>query len=347
MTDKKQQHKPPGNADIAALQAKHGITSGGRGIKEFSNVADFVHEALALWGAAQRDSAAVAPNLWDRAIAQEERACRAEDALIDLVNQIRKTSPIDDHGHKLTMNRAYLKAVELLDASAAQQEDPSAHKAETAAVAGPSKHYDEVRATLTGLRNFCESLSEMQRCGVPLGSHGRGYAREIAAALLHLEALYAAPTTQAPQPVEPAATVIKRGASREWMSERLGHLPDGTYSLYLRPVEPAVSQALAALKSCRTGGYRDVDGDYAKTWWFDEALVKAALAALAQPQEAAPSQDAEDAARYRWLLSNYARGDGFDRIDEALNDGEADVYLSAAIDAARALTQAKEGGEHA
>ncbi len=52
---------------------------------------------------------------WSRAIAQEERACRAEDALVDLVNQIRKTSPIDDHGHDLTMNMAYLKAVELLD----------------------------------------------------------------------------------------------------------------------------------------------------------------------------------------------------------------------------------------
>lgn len=46
---------------------------------------------------------------------QERRACLAEDALADLLNQIRKTAPIDDHGHKLTMNMAYLKAVELLD----------------------------------------------------------------------------------------------------------------------------------------------------------------------------------------------------------------------------------------
>ena len=54
-----------------------------------------------------------------RAIAQEERACRAEDALIDLVNQIRKSNPVDDHGHDLKMNRAYLEAERLLDSTAA------------------------------------------------------------------------------------------------------------------------------------------------------------------------------------------------------------------------------------
>ncbi len=61
----------------------------------------------------------------ERAIRQEERACRAEDALIDLVNQIRKTSPVDNHGHILTMNMAYRKAVELLDAHAIQGIEPS------------------------------------------------------------------------------------------------------------------------------------------------------------------------------------------------------------------------------
>jgi len=40
-----------------------------------------------------------------RAIAQEERACRVEDALIDLVNQIRKTNPVDDHGHDSSPTR--------------------------------------------------------------------------------------------------------------------------------------------------------------------------------------------------------------------------------------------------
>lgn len=33
-----------------------------------------------------------------------------------------------------------------------------------------------------------------------------------------------------------------------------------------------------AIKSCKTGGYRDIDGDFRKTWWFDEKLVSAAIA---------------------------------------------------------------------
>ena len=42
---------------------------------------------------------------------------------------------------------------------------------------------------------------------------------------------------------QPAATVIKRGADRQWMSERLGHLPDGIYSLYLAPPTQAAEQS--------------------------------------------------------------------------------------------------------
>ncbi|NKI68897.1 hypothetical protein GN109_05645 [Collimonas pratensis] len=59
-------------------------------------------------------AALAAPQQEPRAIFQEERACRAEDCLIDLVNQIDRSSPIDDHGHKITMNMAYIKAVELI-----------------------------------------------------------------------------------------------------------------------------------------------------------------------------------------------------------------------------------------
>jgi hypothetical protein len=42
----------------------------------------------------------------------------------------------------------------------------------------------------------------------------------------------------------------------------------------------------------------------------------------------------KDAERYRWLLKNYARGDGYDAIDAALNDGQPEIQLSPAIDAA-------------
>jgi hypothetical protein len=49
------------------------------------------------------------------------------------------------------------------------------------------------------------------------------------------------PTTPPAQPAtvqpeqKPVATVIKKGAERQWMSERMGNLPDGIYSLYTTP----------------------------------------------------------------------------------------------------------------
>ena len=46
---------------------------------------------------------------------------------------------------------------------------------------------------------------------------------------------------------EPVATVIKRGASRDWMSERLGGVPDGVYSLYLAP-QPVERAPLTGIK---------------------------------------------------------------------------------------------------
>ena len=36
--------------------------------------------------------------------------------LADLVNQVRKSDPVDQDGHELVWNRAYLEAVKLLDA---------------------------------------------------------------------------------------------------------------------------------------------------------------------------------------------------------------------------------------
>jgi hypothetical protein len=41
---------------------------------------------------------------------------------------------------------------------------------------------------------------------------------------------------------EPVATVIKKGADRQWMSERLASLPDGIYSLYTTPPAAAVQE---------------------------------------------------------------------------------------------------------
>jgi len=52
----------------------------------------------------------------------------------------------------------------------------------------------------------------------------------------------------------------------------------------------------------------------------------------------------KDAARYRWLLDNYATGDGYTHIDNALNYGEPEK-LSSAIDAEIAIaTQGEING---
>lgn len=48
MTDTKT--PSPSDAEIAELRAQFGITSDGRGIKEFSKVADFTRTVLARWG---------------------------------------------------------------------------------------------------------------------------------------------------------------------------------------------------------------------------------------------------------------------------------------------------------
>jgi len=42
-------------------------------------------------------------------------------------------------------------------------------------------------------------------------------------------------TAQLASGQDPVATVVKKGPSREWMSERLSGLPDGMYSLYTYP----------------------------------------------------------------------------------------------------------------
>jgi hypothetical protein len=60
-----------------------------------------------------------------------------------------------------------------------------------------------------------------------------------------MHALRAAIAAQ-PAPDAPVATVVKSGASRQWMSERLGGLPDGMYSLYLSSAAPIAQQAAPA-----------------------------------------------------------------------------------------------------
>jgi len=93
---------------------------------------------------------------------------------------------------------------------------------------------------------------------------------------------------------------------------------------------------------------QDEDGcDYLKLYRPGFRGVVREVLALASPTPPVqPDADVQrDAARYRWLLDNYARGDGYDLIDAALNDGEPETQLSPAIDAAMALAAAQaEGG---
>lgn len=101
--------------------------------------------------------------------------------------------------------REYVRAV-----LAAQplQAPPAAPSAEQGEAPGTSEHYDEVRATLTGLKVFVESLCspEIYRRLGPAASHARGYTHKITNALKHLDALATQPT-QAP----PAAPEAEQG----------------------------------------------------------------------------------------------------------------------------------------
>ena len=53
----------------------------------------------------------------DEARAEVERL---RSTLIDVVNQIRKCDPVDELGHRMTMNRACLEAETLLDSAATE-----------------------------------------------------------------------------------------------------------------------------------------------------------------------------------------------------------------------------------
>lgn len=77
------------------------------------------------------------------------------------------------------------------------------------------------------------------------------------------------------------ATVIKRGADRTWMSERMGELPDGTYSLYTAQPAPPLPDAVARKVAIAEWVAQN-------SWWTysaaNEAVTKAErLAAAPEP----------------------------------------------------------------
>ena len=91
--------------------------------------------------------------------------------------------------------------------------------------------------------------------------------------------------------------------------------------------QASTPDALIERLRARTAGPKcNADGTYTVGNCPPDALCREAAAEIERLRA--------DAARYRWLLANYARGDGYTAIDAALNDGEADTQLSPAIDAA-------------
>ena len=123
------------------------------------------------------------------------------DAAVAAVLQCVSTAPCNSH-EICTWFAANIRE-RLAALVEAQQPAPSAAAAE---------HYDEVRATLTGLHALCENISAMERRVGPLGSHARGYTHKITAALRHLEALVS-PTPQADSaPADPDGEAFRTAA---------------------------------------------------------------------------------------------------------------------------------------
>lgn len=90
---------------------------------------------------------------------------------------------------------------------------------------------------------------------------------------------------------EPVATVIKKGADRTWMSENLGKLPDGTYSLYTALL-PASADKLreAILAIGHVADYCDPHKQFAYSSGFAAAL-KAAAELVASTAVQAPVRE--------------------------------------------------------
>lgn len=128
-----------------------------------------------------------------------------------------------------------------------------------------------------------DAIRQAMRCIKALGSGEGGWAWEEV--LAECEQALASPA-QGEAVVR--ATVIKRGADRTRMSERMGELPDGTYSLYTAPPAPSVPPAMILWSSGGASGYHDWKrGDEIVTATNDEAAMwnacRAAMLAATTP----------------------------------------------------------------
>lgn len=217
--------------------------------------------------------------------------------------------------------RAALAASELL-----RLKDAQSHAMERAALAQPVQQ-------ATGAGDEWELRRELGKASVgacncnaksPL-RQDHAYAcryRALDAAMTYLDSRAALAQPSA----EPVATVIKKGALRKWMSERLGSLPDGTYSLYLAPAAPAVAEG-AVRETISTFLQNNVDNLYAdRADSLAEGIVRVINVALAA-QPALPLDSAQQARRFGKLdvMEAWAcvRKNNSSIADDALDDMRA------------------------
>jgi hypothetical protein len=161
---------------------------------------------------------------------------------------------------------------------------------------------------------------------------------------------------QAPAPAttqKPVAIVIKRGADRLGMSERLGPLPDGTYSLYTAPQPTAAAAAERAGPDGRlhADGYFTWNKGQRPDYIADRGLPcdfyltpPQAPAPVEAPQQAQPAEPSKDAERLAWIHYHLTGTSIRGTIVNVLSNRSSYAEFIAAIDAARAA-QGGKGGE--
>ena len=93
------------------------------------------------------------------------------------------------------------------------------------------------------------------------------------------------------------------------------------------------AKVLAALETCKTGGYRDIDGDWCKRQVFDEPAVAEAIAIMRKEPEPQPCPNGEPCKHAGWCTEVYCQGipvfrnqykpEGWQPIETAPKDGTA------------------------
>lgn len=186
-------------------------------------------------------------------------------------------------------------------------------------------------------------LARLQRYGFD-GSFGGDFGAQPQGPYVKLDDVRA---LLAAQPVaqvndKPVATVIKKGAERQWMSENLGALPDGTYSLYLAPVASKEAVPVWQVKCPKSGWYDTTEQDarWQASIGYQTRMLPAAPTIAA---EGVPSVDTRE---FDDLMAHYLECDRTGTSDDTDTAYEAIVaHLNADKAAAVAAERARVAKE--